>query len=173
MIQEDSGSLYREKIRTLYLDTFSTGISAQFIDQEQLDALMNLTYSGGKMYVSVKESGLCGAAFLFPLKYDDLFPIKSFQFFENEKVMYFAELLVDEKVRGKGIGGEMISYINDALKKEGYKFLVIRVWEKNEAALHLYLKHGFSEICRIKQLKKSTDLSVDIEMIKIYLSKQL
>jgi RimJ/RimL family protein N-acetyltransferase len=49
---------------------------------------------------------------------------------------------------------------------------VIRVWEKNEAALHLYLKEGFKPVGAITQLKRKPDGTELIEMKKIYLSKR-
>jgi GNAT superfamily N-acetyltransferase len=173
MIKLDSEKKYRSEIAYLYRQTFSTGISAQHVNEEKFKLLLDLTYSLGKMYVLVDNEKLIGAAFVFPIKHDELFPFTQFSDIDFNHTMYFAELLVDENYRGKGMGGRLVDFVQDELKKGGTKQLVIRVWDQNYTALHLYQKKGFNEIAYVTQSKMSVDLSKEIKMNKIYLIKKL
>lgn len=173
MIKLDSENIYRSEIADLYQRTFSTGISAQNVDVEKLKNLLDLTYSRGKMYVLIENENLVGAAFVFPIKNDDLFPFNQFPDIDINNTMYFAELLVDENFRGKGLGGQLVNYVQDELKVCGTSQLIIRVWDQNNTALHLYQKNGFKKITRITQTKMSVDLTKEIIMNKIYLIKNL
>lgn len=173
MIKLDSENIYRSEIADLYQRTFSSGISAQNVDEEKLKNLLDLTYSQGKMYVLIENENLVGAAFVFPIKHDDLFPFNQFPDFDIDNTMYFAELLVDENFRGKGMGSRLIDFVHDEQKKAGTNQLVIRVWNQNDTALHLYQKKGFKEIAYVTQSKMSVDLTKEIKMNKIYLIKNL
>lgn len=173
MIKLDSENIYRSEIADLYQRTFSSGISAQNVDEEKLKNLLDLTYSQGKMYVLIENENLVGTAFVFPIKHDDLFPFNQFPDFDIDNTMYFAELLIDENFRGKGMGSRLIDFVHDEQKKAGTNQLVIRVWNQNDTALHLYQKKGFKEIAYVTQSKMSVDLTKEIKMNKIYLIKNL
>jgi ribosomal protein S18 acetylase RimI-like enzyme len=54
--------------------------------------------------------------------------------------------MVDPKYRGKGIGSALMKKAFDVAKEEGYKRLMLDVWESNKNAKNLYIKHGFKRV---------------------------
>ena len=63
----------------------------------------------------------------------------------NQRI-YISRLIVKKEYRNQGIGGILIDYILDEIKKMGYKEATIGVDKDNAAALHLYKKKGFTNI---------------------------
>ena len=63
----------------------------------------------------------------------------------NQRI-YISRLIVKKEYRNQGIGGILIDYILDKIKKMGYKEATIGVDKDNVTALHLYKKKGFTNI---------------------------
>lgn len=63
----------------------------------------------------------------------------------NQRI-YISRLIVKKEYRNQGIGGILIDYILDEIKKMGYKEATIGVDKDNVTALHLYKKKGFTNI---------------------------
>lgn len=63
----------------------------------------------------------------------------------NQRI-YISRLIVKKEYRNQGIGGILIDYILDEIKKMGYKEATIGVDKDNATALHLYKKKGFTKI---------------------------
>ena len=62
------------------------------------------------------------------------------------KRIYISRLIVKKEYRNQGIGGTLIDYILDEIKKMGYKEATIGVDKDNVTAIHLYKKKGFTNI---------------------------
>ncbi|MEG1706010.1 MAG: GNAT family N-acetyltransferase, partial [Clostridia bacterium] len=62
----------------------------------------------------------------------------------NQRI-YVSRLIVKPEYRNNGIGGILIDFIIDKIKKMGYSEISIGVDKDNEAALHLYHKKGFTK----------------------------
>lgn len=63
----------------------------------------------------------------------------------NQRV-YISRLIVKKEYRNQGIGGILIDFILDEIKKMGYKEATIGVDKDNATAIHLYKKKGFTNI---------------------------
>ena len=63
----------------------------------------------------------------------------------NQRI-YISRLIVKKEYRNQGIGGILIDYILDEIKKMGYKEATIGVDKDNVTAIHLYKKKGFTNI---------------------------
>lgn len=63
----------------------------------------------------------------------------------NQRI-YISRLIVKKEYRNQGIGGILIDYILEQVKKMGYKEATIGVDKDNLSALHLYRKKGFTNI---------------------------
>ncbi len=63
----------------------------------------------------------------------------------NQRI-YISRLIVKKEYRNQGIGGILIDYILDKIKKMGYKEATIGVDKDNVTAIHLYKKKGFTNI---------------------------
>lgn len=60
--------------------------------------------------------------------------------------LHIFHLIVDSKHRGKGIGKKLIEYGIGFAKKKNYKKVTLRVSQKNDKAIKLYERSGFSVI---------------------------
>ena len=60
--------------------------------------------------------------------------------------IYISRLIVKKEYRNQGIGGILIDYILEEIKKLGYQEATIGVDKDNTPALHLYQKKGFTDI---------------------------
>ena len=58
------------------------------------------------------------------------------------KTLYIDDLCVDEKERGKGIGGELYRYALAYAKEQNCYNLTLNVWAGNDSALKFYEKCG-------------------------------
>ena len=63
------------------------------------------------------------------------------------------EFGVDEKCRRQGIAAEMIRFIRDYAKSEGFDRLELNMWEFNHDALAFYEAVGFSTYRRYMEMK--------------------
>jgi len=60
---------------------------------------------------------------------------------------YLADFGIRERYRGRGMGSAFLKLVLDLVKEEGFRRVNLTVGTKNEAAIHVYRKHGF-EIAR-------------------------
>lgn len=63
----------------------------------------------------------------------------------NQRI-YISRLIVKKEYRNQGIGGILIDYILEEIKKMGYKEATTGVDKDNASALHLYQEKGFTNI---------------------------
>lgn len=63
----------------------------------------------------------------------------------NQRI-YLSRLIVKPEYRNKGIGGILVDFMIDEIRKMGYKEISIGVDKDNTAALHLYRKKGFTNV---------------------------
>ena len=54
-------------------------------------------------------------------------------------------MMVDERWRGRGVGGALVRAVIDAARDLGAHKVALQVWPHNDAARRLYLRHGFVE----------------------------
>ncbi len=63
-----------------------------------------------------------------------------------EQRIYLSRLIVKNEYRSKGIGGILVDFMIEEIRKMGYKEISIGVDKDNTAALHLYRKKGFTKV---------------------------
>ena len=66
------------------------------------------------------------------------------------------KLYLDDYVKGRGLGYDMMKKVETAARELGYKHLYLETHNNLEAAIHLYEKCGYKEIERPKTVVHST-----------------
>lgn len=62
------------------------------------------------------------------------------------KRVYVSRMIVKKEYRNRGIGDEMLAFLTRKAKDMGFDEMTLGVDKDNLAALHLYKKHGFTEV---------------------------
>ena len=161
---------HRDELVQLYLHAFTTGELAQYIPAETVVETLNELSLWGSGVVASWNNKIVGAIYGMSLAYDNEFPSERFPEISVDKAVYIAELMVHRDMRGKGVASELIHALLENEKAKGITYAVIRVWDKNIAALNLYKKLGFGEIAEITQQKMKADGMTTFSMNKIYLA---
>ena len=162
---------YRDALIALYIGCFSSGISAQYIDEVQLSRYVDLILNKGYGVLAIENELLVAALLCFPLKYDKDVPIEITDNYNVDNCIYIAELMVTEQKRGFGIAKKMMEEFENKLDTN-VTDLFIRVWDKNVPALTLYEKQGFTSVATILQHKLEKDGANLLLMRKMYLNKK-
>lgn len=168
-----TNSGYRDEIIALYLETFTTGFSQQYVQPTELEKYIDRLLQTGYALLEFDNQRLVGALLCCPLSEDALFPTELRAQYAVEKSVYIAELMVSEQMRGKGIGKELLHGFFQMLHKSGFSDVFIRVWNENKVALALYQRFGFTEVATINQTKIKPDGIGTFVMKKIYLHKKI
>lgn len=157
----------------MYIESYSKGTSAQYIDTIELhNYLKDVLQFGSAMLLA--ENDMLKACLLYtPLSFDKLCPESILLDFQIEKCVYIAEVMVAEPFRGQGLGKRLLNEFFDIVDKQKYNDVFIRVWADNMPALKLYEKVGFKNCTSIEQVKNTPDGKSDFVMTKIYLHKPL
>ncbi len=171
MIELDKSGSYKSQISDLYLQVYSNGLSAQKIDLNFLNDILDFSYNKGLVLIDVSNSELRAALLSFPLKFDELFPYSEFPDIDFDKTIYIAELMVEENFRKKGLAKGLLNEFYN-LSVIHFNQAMIRVWDENVVALDIYEKNGFEALCTIKQEKYSLD-GTKFFMQKRYLCRTL
>lgn len=75
-------------------------------------------------------------------------------------------IYVNTKLKGSGIGRQMISHAKNQAKKAQLKYIWLGVWEKNPKAIGFYQKMGFEEIdTHIFQLGDDAQTDIIMKLI--------
>ncbi len=160
-------------IRQLYIECYSKGTSAQFIDTDELNIYLKEILQFGTALLISDDNMLKACLIYTPLSFDKLCPDTVVSDFQPEKCVYIAEVMVAEQHRAKGLGKRLLVDFFDSVDKNKYKDVFLRVLDENIPALNLYQKMGFERCASIRQKKKSPDGKSDFYMTKIYLHKNL
>ena len=172
IIQTNSAE-FRNRITDLYIEAFSTGQSEQYIDLHELELYIDLILKEGYAILGYDENELAGAVLICPLKLDKALPASISESFNPEKCLYIAEMMVSEKMRGQGIGKQLMTTFFETADKNRFSDAFIRVWDENIPAISLYEKAGFKFIAGIQQTKTKADRTTTFVMNKIYLHCKL
>ncbi len=62
------------------------------------------------------------------------------------KRIYISRMIVKKEYRNRGIGSEILAFLINKAKEMGFSEITLGVDKTNENALHLYRKHGFTEV---------------------------
>ena len=172
-IIQSKTSEYKIHIIALYIEAFSTGPSQQYIDMEELNQYIDLILLEGYALLAIENEEVNGAVLICPLHLDKALPKEISEHYPVEKCVYVAEMMVAEKVRGMGIGKQLLTEFFSTVDKQSYSDAFIRVWNENIPAISLYRQMGFESITTIEQVKEKADRSGTFVMQKVYLHKKM
>ena len=66
------------------------------------------------------------------------------------------KLYLDERQRGSGCGYEMIRFIEERMREDGYRYAYLETHDNLPAAIHIYEKCGYAQIERPAEIVHST-----------------
>jgi ribosomal protein S18 acetylase RimI-like enzyme len=164
---------YKDQLLQLYLDCFSTGLSAQSLDPKAIGQYLESLLSGGYGIVVLEEDKVIGTLLATPLSFDELIPDKIRQNFLLEDCVYIAEMMVTENARGKGLGKQMLLEFIQTVDNKRFKHAFIRVWAENIPAISLYRSMGYQDYAYIDQNKTNPETNKTFIMHKVYLYRNL
>ena len=165
--------VYKDQLLQLYLDCFSTGLSAQSLDPIVIGQYLDSLLTGGYGIVVLERANVLGALLTTPLSFDELIPKKIKQNFLIEDCVYIAEMMVTENARGKGLGKQMLLEFIQTVDKKRFKHAFIRVWVENIPAISLYHNMGYQDYAYIDQKKINPKTTETFVMHKVYLYRNL
>jgi ribosomal protein S18 acetylase RimI-like enzyme len=164
---------YKDQLLQLYLNSFSSGLSAQSLDPKAIGQYLDSLLAGGYGIVVLEEEKVFGALLATPLSFDELIPDKINQNFLIEDCVYIAEMMVTENARGKGLGKQMLLEFIQTVDKKRFKHVFIRVWVENIPAISLYRSMGYQDYAYIDQRKTKPNSNETFVMHKVYLYRNL
>jgi ribosomal protein S18 acetylase RimI-like enzyme len=161
---------YKSELQRLYLDTFSSGLSAQFIPKKEAEKYLNHIFNVGYGIFGLYDHQLIAALLVTPPGFDNERPDHLQQKYADEDSLYIAEVLVHENYRNQGLGKKLMLFFEENLEPNVQNIL-LRVWKENIPAVKLYENMGF-EICgEISQQKLRPDTKEKFTMHKNYMLK--
>jgi len=172
-INKKSYSNFKEQLLQLYLDSFSTGLSAQIVDKIVTGQYLDTLLEEGYGILIVEEQELFGALIATPLHFDRLIPDKIRKNILIEECVYIAEMMVTENARGKGLGKQLLEEFIQTVDMNRFKHAFIRVWVENIPAISLYRKMGYQDYAYIDQVKINPETNDTFVMHKVYLYRKL
>src|SRR5664279_1285111 len=117
-IKKKSYSSYKAQLLQLYLDSFSTGFSAQAVDPIITGQYLDALFEEGYGILFIEEQELIGAIIATPLHFDHLIPDKIRQNILIEDCVYIAEMMVTENARGKELGKQLLEEFIQSVDKD-------------------------------------------------------
>ncbi len=169
-LNRDNYSRFRDLIVALYLHAYTTGEHAQYIPPDEAREVLDATVSRGFGRLAFAGERLAGAVLAMPLASHADFPRVGIPALDRGRTLYIAEVMVHAHFRGRKIATVLIREL--LAGSSGFTAAMIRVWEENRAAVHLYRKMGFRPIAAITQTKRCSPEET-FEMRKIYLHRSL
>src|SRR5665647_866739 len=137
---------FTSEIIDLYINTFSTGLSEQYINVTELHQYIDAIQAEGNSLLALDNGTIIGALLSCPLLLDNSVPLLISNNFELDKCVYVAEIMVTESARGMGIGTKLLNEFFQTVDKSIYTDAFIRVLDENLRAISLYQKVGFQPI---------------------------
>lgn len=159
-----------QSLKNLYLGTFTKGLSAQHISDEEAEIYLDKLFTKGYGIFGFSDDQLVAALIVTPPSFDKERPESIQNKFSDKDSLYIAEVLVDDKFRGTGLGKGLFKEFEINLSSD-IKYVLLRVWSKNEIAVNLYKKFGFEDCGSILQEKLKPVSKEPFKMLKLYMVK--
>lgn len=127
----------REKVNVLHTegrpDMFRPGFA-----REMQDYVFEIRDQEKKeIFVAEQDGRICGYACIEYVERPETFCNLS------RKFCHIEEFGVDETMQRQGIGAELLAFIREEAKRNGFPKIELFVWEFNESALRFYEAAGF------------------------------
>lgn len=117
-------------------------VYSPILSEEQLDYMMEMMYSMPVLHRETEEEGI-----KYYIVMKDNLPIGFTSFGPYEDgVAKLHKLYLDEKFRGNGFGRQMIEFIADKAREEGYTRLILNVNRENAPSIAVYHACGLKEL---------------------------
>jgi|AntRauTorckE5430_2_1112549.scaffolds.fasta_scaffold00965_4 ribosomal protein S18 acetylase RimI-like enzyme len=159
-----------QSLKNLYLEAFTKGLSAQHISNEEAEIYLDKLFTRGYGIFGFSDDKLVAAIIVTPPSFDTERPESIQNKFSDKDSLYIAEVLVDDKFRGMGLGKGLFKEFETKLSSD-IKHVLLRVWSKNEIAVNLYKKFGFEDCGSILQKKLKPVSKEPFKMLKLYMVK--
>jgi ribosomal protein S18 acetylase RimI-like enzyme len=172
-VKSDKLYIYIDVLVDLYIGVFSSGKSFQYHTRDETKKYLQSIFDVGYGILAIEETRLLGAILLAPLSFDKLLPLEISQQFDVSRSLYVAEMMVNKKHQGKGIGKQLLQNFLKESDKTKFTNAFIRVWIENASAVGLYKKMGFKTCASIVQPKLLADKTQLFDFKKIYLHQKL
>lgn len=130
----------RKLLKFLKIKSYSANIAVNLVNvSPAVKKRFAELISDGSCYVYAKVlfKRALGIAFLFT-NLDDK------DLADGENTCYVANVFVHPRLRGKGMGSEILNYIAEIARKKGFKQMTIGVDEEIEKNVKLYKRLGFT-----------------------------
>ena len=162
---------FKNDLETLYLITFTKGISAQQITNEEAEVYLKNLFEEGYGIFGFSDNKLISALLTTPISHDKDRPDNFKKLYDDNDTLYIDEVLVDENFRGQGLGKKLMQHFEEHLD-ERIKNVLLRVWKENKPAVALYEKMGFQICGEITQEKVRPKTNEKFIMHKNYMLKK-
>jgi ribosomal protein S18 acetylase RimI-like enzyme len=172
-VKSEKLHLYIDALVDLYIGVFSSGKSFQYHTNDETKKYLQSIFDVGYGILAIEEARLLGAILIVPLSFDKMFPLEISDQFDVSRSLYVAEMMVDKKHQGKGIGKQLLLNFLKESDKRNFTNAFIRVWIENASAVGLYKKMGFKTCTSIVQPKLLADKTQLFNFKKIYLHQKL
>lgn len=161
---------YKENLVKLYIDTFSKGISAQFIPEDEAVNYLNEIFTAGYGIFGFSDQKIVAALLATPISFDTELPTKLQRKYSDKNSLYIAEVLVHEHFRGHGLGKKLMQYFDETIENS-IQYALLRVWSENTPAVNLYKTNAYKVCGEIVQKKQTPDQKETFTMHKNYMVK--
>ena len=114
----------------------------------ELEDYVNVIFAdeSQRIVVAERDGAICGFVVLHHIRK----PENPFMF--ERDFLDIDEFAVDERYRRRGVATEMVAFIRDWAKAQGFKRLELNMWEFNQGALQFYEAAGFSTYRRYMEM---------------------
>jgi ribosomal protein S18 acetylase RimI-like enzyme len=136
ILDKDRYPLWRDQISRLIDDSSKINFSDYDLGSDY----------GKEKAAKAEEYMKTGAATIFAAHEEDVLvgwvwshPIERF----NKTRLHIAEIAIDERFRGKGLGSELLSFVENYAAENGFEEMDLMVTAENDAAVEFYKKDGF------------------------------
>lgn len=136
-----------ETLLELAESTFRAGF-AHLNDPEHFEAYMSQAFNLRKIQ---EELSTAGSEFYFCMAADDIAGYIKLNSgaaqsdIKTEPGIELERIYVKPEMQGQKIGEYMLQQAISLARQGGFPYLWLGVWEKNEAAIRFYLRHGFEQ----------------------------
>jgi ribosomal protein S18 acetylase RimI-like enzyme len=115
-------------------------VTSEYREKNYIDEMKEIEEKNGKMFLYIENNQVLG---LIVGIIDN--EERNEYHFKAPKRGRITELIVTKKVRSKGIGNKLITHMENYLKEQGCKAILLVVFAYNDIARSFYDKHKYHE----------------------------
>lgn len=166
-------SIYKEELINLYISSFTFDDFPLQVSKDDAIAVVEKSLQLGSGIAFLTNGKIISLLLMYPLEFHKDFPTEQLNESRFSNALYIAEVMVAKEFRKRGIATLLIDETNRFAAKKNYKSIVLRVWDKNGAAISLYDKLGFKLLDIEIVEQHCNNLNQLVEKRKLYLMKKI